>query len=117
MSAFVVVIGHGPDLEAEEGAEQVVPVLAMALGIAAAAAVTDAEVEIAVGAEDDVPAVVIVVGLPDGEPDDGACRVGAIGIAGHLVGCEDVVSRQVGVAVSTPGVTPRRPRFDPSTVA
>ncbi len=51
------------DVEPQEGAEEVVPVLAVALGVAATPAIAVAGVEIAVGAERHMPAVVVAVGL------------------------------------------------------
>src|SRR5207237_10342919 len=55
--------------EPQELAEDDAQVLRVAHRVASGAAVAEAEVEVAVGTEDDVAAVVVVEGLLDGEED------------------------------------------------
>ena len=54
----------------------------MALGVAARSAIAHADVKIAVGAEGNLSAVVVAVGLPDLEQHNFALRVSQRGVAG-----------------------------------
>src|ERR1043165_1064508 len=83
------------DVDARELAEKLAEVLAVIVRIAAGAAVADADVEVAVGPELQLAAVVIgELGVRDGEDDGAAGDVGAVGIGG-----EDGVARDGDVAV------------------
>jgi hypothetical protein len=73
-----------------------VEALAVALRVEAAAAVAEADVELAVGAEGDVAAVVVGEGLADGEDLEGRRGVGRAGVGGAVL--DDVrVAAGVGV--------------------
>ncbi len=73
-------LGMMVDVQPQHLPEQVVDVLSAALRVAPAAAVPQAEIEIAVRAERDVAAVVVGVGLRDDQQDGLALRIRAIGV-------------------------------------
>jgi hypothetical protein len=70
----------------------------MAVGITTAAAVAEAHIEVAVGAEDDVPAVVVVIGLVHRQANDAAGRVGASASADTWYDMRTLSPRPVRVA-------------------
>ena len=72
-------------VDAEHLAQRRVRVLGPVLGVVAGAAVAEAEPELAVGAEGDVAAVVVRVGLVDGEHDRAGCDASTV-VAVHGVG-------------------------------
>ena len=78
------ITGCAAHIEAQDRAEKIVAVLSVTLGIAPAAAVPDPHVEVAVGTEDNVPPIVVVVRLAHREADD-TVRIGAVGVGGYLV--------------------------------
>ena len=74
--------GAGIDVEAEDFAEQGGGILAATEGIIGEAAIAEAEVEVAIGAEGELAAFVIAKGLGDLEEDAFAGKVGLVGIGG-----------------------------------
>ena len=71
------------DVQSENGAEQIRQVLAPALRIAARSAVAQTEVEVAVGAEEQLAAVMVVERLLRGEDELSESGSAQVGIAGR----------------------------------
>ena len=86
------------DVDAQHLAEQGVGRLRVALRVVGVAAVAHADVEVAVRAELQLPAVVVGVRLGDRQEDGFAERVGAVTVERrHVVPRHDGLSRTVGV--------------------
>ena len=74
--------GAAVDVDAADFAQEGGEGLGVVLRVAAAAAITQGDVEVAVGAKMDVAGVVVGVGLVDGEENAFAGGVGDVGVAG-----------------------------------
>ncbi len=72
------------------------PVLRAVADVATTTAVAQAPVEPAVGAELEMAAVVVVVGLVDRQPRVGAAGVGQVGVGAHVVADEARIAGLVG---------------------
>ena len=72
--------------------------LGAAFGVVGGAAVAHADVEVAVGPELELAAVVVRVGLRDGQQDPRARRVGLVGIAGgDVVAGDDRIALEIRI--------------------
>ncbi len=71
------------DVDSEDLAEERRQLLAVALRVAAAAAVAEGDVEVTIRPEHDVAAIVVGVGLVDGQDDALAIGVRLVGVAGR----------------------------------
>jgi hypothetical protein len=89
--------GVALDVETQDLAEEGVGVLAVALRVAARPAIAEAEIEIGVGAEDELAAVVIRERLGLFEQHDLARGVGDVGVGADAVESNGGVAAKVGV--------------------